>query len=463
MKKIILLAGSVAAIVTPIVAVVSCGNKRGGDGSDSHSITDDNQNAAKHSKEVSDSIHKLFQQQAVSSQYDLSVNFKIDGQEIDVKEDGIYLVANDYKNGVLWNDKTLSAGGHIADKYVEVKETPGFALNHSMMLGDGDSVYLLYNNNDADGYDPSNFTNNIYFEDTSISGPIVDDNVKLGNIKADSSMFASNYITFAEGVTPGQGQLRPYLGSQNNHMTEGAGYASGSTFNSQILKMQETMGKTYPELFAKICAYYGVRVANGQVIDDTSILNHASRLFAPVFSSQPIFTYERVAKNAYKITYHFDNNSRITAAHFVLHSTKNADHRQDEQISSLTLGDKQEWDSYVGHPEATYVAIKNVYPQHTQTPRVEAPVTSRTIVDNAPANADPLATAKNNAIALLPQNEPMNKHFSDNKMPDVIAFNSDLKSIVDQIKEATTQVEIDKLVSQNADRLKQKLAAIIAK
>lgn len=398
MKKLILTTGALVAIGAPIAAVVSCGNnptnnKTGGDsqkqapkpdtttdhpaggnqpvveqpGQTSERAGQDHPNQpAGHPNQDQPVVQHPDQPAGQHDAPNLNERFKIGDREVNVQEDGVYILKRDYKDGVLWSGETLSTGGHLFNDYLPVPETQGFGLDNSLMLGDGDSIYMLYDEDNADGLDPSSFLNNFYFSDTSISADLTKDNEQLGNIRMGGAFGGRNYITFTEGSTPGQGKLRPYLGSQNNHMTEGAGYANIDTFNAQILKLKETMGTQFPEQFEKICKYYGVKVENGAIVDDTSIRNHAARVFAPVFSAVPIFTYEKVASNAYKITYHFDGVSRITAAHFILHSTLNADHNSDVQISSLSLGDKQEWDSYYRHTEATYIAVKNVYHESTQ-------------------------------------------------------------------------------------------------
>lgn len=336
MKKIIYGLGAVSAVVAPIVATVSCGN--GSEKTNSSSVS----NIDKSIKST-----KVFNEP-----------FKIDGKVVPVAEDGIYLSKADYHDGVLWNRGTASTGAPVNDEIVKLGESAGFALDPAVMLGDNDSVYVLYDQDNNDQMTPDTFNQNLFFNDTSIAGAVIDENAKIGNIKATvSGMFATSLIKFVSSTDGYTGKINTYFGSQSNHMTAGAGYVDDVTFSSAILRLRDSLSKTYPDSLQALLNYYGVMINDqGQVVKNPAIRNAASNAFAPVFSSQPIFTYERVASNAYKVTYHFNDATRITAAHFVFNK---ADQSAGESYGSLSLGDKQEWDSYIRHDDAKYQAIKN--------------------------------------------------------------------------------------------------------
>lgn len=319
-------------ISTPLSMVVACGKK------EELIKGQDNENP------INNGLH-----------FDLTSAFKIDGIEPDVKEDGIYIIPHDYKNGKVWDGGTVGSGHEYKNGMKKINENEGLGLVNSLMLGDNDSVYMIYNWNDRDGFAPDDFEKNLYFVDSSTASGLDQDNLKLGNIKASGF---GEYITFEMSSNKSQGKIRPYFGSQSNHMSSITN--AQTTFEKSILNLEHEIGALYPDELQKILDYYGIKIENNQVVDNPLIINHASRVFAPIFSSKPIFTVERVALNAYKITYHFDGLSRITAAHFALHSTNDANNVAT-QYGSLSMGDKQEWDSYISHQDAQYIGIKDIY------------------------------------------------------------------------------------------------------
>lgn len=346
MKKLIYVLGAAASVVAPIVAVVSCGN------------------ANSSTKNTTTGVINQ------DTKQNFDEDFKVDGKAFPVKEDGIYLSKADYHDGVLWNGKSMADGEAVNDPIVKLNEGGGYTWN-SLMLGDGDSVYVLYDKDDSDKMAPNSFTSNFFFNDSSVASDLSAANEKIGNAPHLVSMIPS-----ADGIS---GKNNIYFGSQSNHMTAGAGYVDDATFQTQILKIYDALAKNYPDNLKSILDYYGVMINDqGQVVKNPNIHDAASTAFAPVFTMDPIFTYKRVAKNAYKITYHFDGSTRITAAGFIF---RGSDGSNQNEYGSLSLGDKQEWDSYarhnVGSDASRYQAIKNVeFPAKSATPTVvTTPVT----------------------------------------------------------------------------------------
>lgn len=369
-NKFLIALGATATVVAPIALVVSCGGESQDEKKQTTTQTEEVKTPQQPTNEVKQVVSETEKhsvpwstltkatpvvhagQQANAQVDPLNEPFKLNDKVVDVQEDGIYLVKNDYKDGKIWNGKTKAAGQEAAEDVVKLGATQ-MGLVNSLMLGDGDSIYVLYDQDNNDKMTPETFNKNMYFIDTSIASDLVAENVKIGNPKSGWG----NMISFIASADGHSGKLNAYFGSQNNHMSSGEAYSTRDSFDKAILNLQKQLETTYPENLKTVLDYYGVMIQDGKVVNNPAIPNHASLAFAPVFSATPIFTYERVAQNAYKITYHFDGDSRITAAHFEFDA---ADGSDGDQYGSLSLGDKQEWDAYLRHPEAKYQAIKNV-------------------------------------------------------------------------------------------------------
>lgn len=84
------------------------------------------------------------------------------------------------------------------------------------------------------------------------------------------------------------------------------------SFDAAMAKLKAT---ETPAEFARIAAYYGVKTepVNGKFIDDPAYKNHANRGFIPMSSAPNYFGYERVGRNAFKIT--FNNPLDINLSH----------------------------------------------------------------------------------------------------------------------------------------------------
>lgn len=251
-------------------------------------------------------------------------------KQYDIQEDGMFLLKNDY-DGTFWSgDKT--AGTELGLDCSGIPFTPSTNNfnNDVVELGDGDSIYVLYDQDDNDGMNIYNFENTVYFDDTSVmdTPAISGFNQAAGNIRYSTDRFGINLTSFNVG-----GYINTWFGSQSNHV-------SGRTFEQSLEEVREYYSDQ-PEIFNAINEYYKT----------------ASQSFYPVFQETPYFTFEKL-NYAVKIDVHFTGGAPITGAKFVIR-----DNDDNYQFSSpFSIGDKNEWDHYENsNSHYTFLARKNIY------------------------------------------------------------------------------------------------------
>lgn len=229
----------------------------------------------------------------------------------EVPEDGLYLLRDSYK-GKAW-DGTNNGGHEVTEN---VSRIYGGLFDKSVIeLGDGDSLYVLYDKDDKDEFLPSGFNNQFYFNDSSImdTDELRTINSVYGNTLIKTTWGDVSHVAFKDGKST------QYIGSQSNHM-------GTTTFEQSMDKIKTQVSS---EEFKAIENYY----------------THASHVFMPVMHKAGMFTYEHISERAYKITYHYDasEHNPITAATFKLF---NKDKDVSLGMGTLSMGENTEWVSY---------------------------------------------------------------------------------------------------------------------
>ena len=291
-----------------------------------------------------------------SSSNNLS-KFKLDGKTYNVKDTGIYLVNDQYKNGTLWtgNNKTGKAfNGHIEElgKYDYV--------NNVVEMAPGDSLYLLFKDNDPK-YSINDVQKELYLNDTSVSNELLSFDGSISNNRIATSDAFNELLVGFDG-NANHGKLEDWLGSQQNN------HPKDLTFDKAMMNIKNNP-KVSVEAFTHLAKYYGVKPdpVDGHFVEDPAIKNPATHTFLPVFPGEGYFTYDKVNSNAIKIT--FESPSGMTTLSSTLAlvpkdlANKPITTDDVKTYGTLVLGTKTQWDTYENSTKQdyNYIGRKNVY------------------------------------------------------------------------------------------------------
>lgn len=252
-------------------------------------------------------------------------------KQFDIQDDGMYLIKNEY-DGTFWDGNKTTGSEHVGD-FRNIPFTPSTSnYNDDVVeIGDGDSIYVLYDQDDNDGMNIYNFENTVFFDDTSVmdTPAISGFNQAVGNRKITNG-YGINLTTFNVA-----GYINTWFGSQSNHV-------EGRTFDESLAEIQKYY-EDQPEIYQAINEYYQT----------------ASHSFYPVFQETPYFTFTKL-NYAVKIDVHFTGGAPITGAKFVM----THDQSSYQYSSPFSIGDQSEWDRYENsrsNQRYTFAARKNVF------------------------------------------------------------------------------------------------------
>ncbi len=291
MKKWILTLGVSAPIVAPVAAIVSCQSN------------DPKDNKIQQTKD---------ENKALSNKWNVS-------------EDGLYFTKQDFHNGHIFpkNDHVESTAGD--DELIAMPRTGRYmSLSNVVELGDKDTFYMVFDNDDQDGTTFDHFEDELFLMDTSYSsGENIDAwNTAVGNELVPSTWGKSLYTAFKNGNS------LPWAGSQSNH--------TNKTFDAAMADLKSQV--TEP-IYNNIQNYYQTH----------------NKSFMPVYQPEGLFTYTKVADNAYGITFH-NKGTSMTAAGFRL---KNLNDKTSVEFDTFSIGDKTEWAAYDHNHNSTFFAKKD--------------------------------------------------------------------------------------------------------
>ena len=188
------------------------------------------------------------------------------------------------------------------------------------------------------------------FSDTSIASATTSLNEQLSRYTKHGWGGYIGLIT----ATATTGALAQYIGSQNNHVG-GNAYSDGDTFQTAMHNFVNFY-QNQPEVVNAMLDYYGLsHTENAQGLYE-QVGQGASTGFSPVIQVEPMLTYERVAPNVYKLTWHI-TTIQITAASFALHDM---DDDEFHEYGSLSIG-RDDWGSYASHDDAVFNGLQDQY------------------------------------------------------------------------------------------------------
>lgn len=384
MKKIFFSALTMSAIITPLVGVVSCaGNNEVPVIIDtkktilgSHVVASSQTNnagvltlfAQEEPEDIQIKIEKLFTDQPSFNKsqsltwvtpfdptktglYILNLNDK-NGDLVyelvikildlpQVSEDGFYLLSDFYQGQILNNEKPNS-DSNMTMQAIGINN--GWNYTDAVMLGDDDALFLIYDKDNADGFNINNFTESVYFLDTSImTSPAINDinQNDLNNYLEIVDGYYSTYVGFND-----QGNLNQYVGSQI--------FGIEQDFQKSLKAAYDFYQKQNQLDFANaILQYYGyVLRSDGTFAKD---LPNGAAPSQPAFQKESILTAEKVATNIMKITYHGSSTWMQMQAKMVL---KNPTTNEINKYGSLVLGTETVWSKYRSNESATYDGFK---------------------------------------------------------------------------------------------------------
>lgn len=336
MKKWIAVLGATASIMTPAVALVSCG--KSGEAPEQDKTNDGDQapvtlTPTTTTKPVDIPVVAPLAkpQDQITQQPPTTPTFTT----WDVAEDGIYFKKSTY-NGKIFSTVAQAGKGSEStagdDELIPMPEHQSpIGQENAVEIGDGDTFYVAFDKDDTDGLTFDKFGEEFFFDDTSYmlsSGKgkpeTAIDKFNTANGSQWVEMMGGAYILipFKDGKTPA------WVGSQSNHMN-----------------------KSYDEAMADL------KTQVSQDIYDAVEVYYQShdKGFVPLYQPEGLFTYRQVANNAYAITYHH-KGTRITASAMVLKPT-NGNKRTN--WFNFSVGDEKEWEAYHKLSWATYFAKKN--------------------------------------------------------------------------------------------------------
>ncbi|TCG11594.1 hypothetical protein [Mycoplasma todarodis] len=312
-------------------------------------------------------VKKFLQQDKRLNHFSLEVSFK---EETTEKAEGLYLTREFY-NGRLGK-------GHIGK---DVKWTPldssknimelgkhtGWAgtQQQTMQFGDGDSFVVKYNEDDSDGIKPADFLKNLWFYDTGVVAKyhpkVVEWNKEILGLnmmqkKIDGEVPKLTMIP-NDSKNTDEGYMPAWIDTDDNSLV------SYSFHGTPAFKIQQALYKASKwmrkETFEKIAKYYGYKAkTNDEGVyeeDSTIIANNAKapkaskidfakrRKFFPKFNKSGFWTYERISKRLFKVTFHNSGDVAMVAA---LWKFGTVDHKKDVTYGPFALGSQNTWARY---------------------------------------------------------------------------------------------------------------------
>ncbi len=292
----------------------------------------------------------------------------------DAKE-GMWITKESYHSGLL-GEGTKDNWQSSSKDFMPLGQWKGWSGSDQevMEFADGDSFYVKYDNNDDDGFTPDTFLKNVWLNDTSISQDkrIIEINKALGHPISQESFGSVPRISFSfDRGSQKSGYLQSWVGSQTNHLSK------TMTFNTAIKNLYKHI-KTKDitkETFSHLADYYGVLNypnENGVFEDNDKIINHASRAFFPVLQGTGYFTFKKISKLIFRITFNNKVNVSTTAAIWRFSPAQNpyADEddvdktlwKKEQSFGPFSLGEKNEWEKYENHKmKYKFRARKNIF------------------------------------------------------------------------------------------------------
>ncbi len=299
MKKIFFTLGATAISALPIAAVIGC------------SQTTDKKIVLK------DTNIKV-----AKAKNEFTKNLMINGKEITTDHD-MAIMSTDFYKGRL--------SGMNENGWAEVGKdrASSFSQSDSVMLGKGDSIIYVFDNDNNDGLSVSNFAITHFLEDTSLMSSIVNNyySHQPEVMKIKTNYGAKVLLPFIK-TSDSSGLLMPWIGSQSNH----------STLNwDESMKLAK---EKYPtNVYSKLVEYY----------------KSASKGFVPTITEDDLVSYKRIAKNAIEVTFNPEANFTLTAA--LLHAIPEGLNKEQKtgkmNIGPLSVGGVNEWSAYQLHHQKT--------------------------------------------------------------------------------------------------------------
>ncbi|WP_128008673.1 hypothetical protein [Mycoplasma sp. ATU-Cv-508] len=279
--------------------------------------------------------------------------FQVDGQDYPVKDDGLYLVKDAYQ-GIFWSGDQTN-GTQVDAKVVPLKTAKPYHVGVSLLSG-GDSFYVLYNDNDQDGYSIANFLDSFYLHDTNLITN--QESFELNRESAQAVKLGHRWghytgIPFVQ-KTDLTGQTPRYYGEQSK-------LPAGQSWDASFAEFLQK--ETSPAAVNLAANFWNVKTTpnkSGSFDPQDPSASGASKLWLPITGQENYFSYQITHRNAVKITFNQTANKPYIDAQFGLAKDGSLDFAnreisaQDVKIYSVIVGGKDRHNDYLNHQNQVY-------------------------------------------------------------------------------------------------------------
>lgn len=245
----------------------------------------------------------------------------------EISEDGLYLhkygVTNSqmfsreeqYYMNKCWDGKLEPFKGKHSTKWWEQIKGRGFATD-IVQMEKGDSIFMVYDEDDNDGFAPKNFVDNLFFHDSS------------------TYVYKSFYHDSLADV-------RKEIGT-NENFKENTHFQIMKIWGGwiKVLRFMDTGKQGY------LTTYSG-----------SNYFHPSDDIDTKQDFTKPVFKYEKVADRVFRIT--LNSSYLITAAKFALRSTKNPSTTSFQKTGVFSIG-PSDWKYYqINNTDYEFLSIKN--------------------------------------------------------------------------------------------------------
>ncbi|WP_127942801.1 hypothetical protein [Mycoplasma sp. ATU-Cv-703] len=266
--------------------------------------------------------------------------FEVDGQPYNVINDGLYLVKKDYQGVFWWGDKTH--GTQVDAQVVPLHTDMPFGSGLSL-FADGDSFYVLYNDDDNDGHSIAHFLESFYLDDTNLITNEASLKVNRGHFNA--AKIFRNQDDYSIGIpfyktTQLQGRTPRYYCEQSKRIL----HKDWDKYFAEFLAKE-----TNRDAIAVASNFWNVKTSPNEAgrFDHKNPGNPgAHQNWYPLVGDENYFSYEITHQNAVKVTFNKTPNKPYIDARFILtrDNALTSEHQisaQDAKIYSAIVGGSQ--------------------------------------------------------------------------------------------------------------------------